>query len=193
MKIKNKLKFIGILLAIVLIIIGIYFLLSNNPSFILIVFTEIIILSWVFTKGKWEENRNKNEVESWRKSIIFNIYLLLLIIHSILSVYLWINRPPSLSDQPGNFLNTLDFINFFGFVIFINTLSILILILKRAPKQILSLPLLALFISMIPAITANINFEFLGIFIYNYFFAILSGLQLIWLYYIRFIFLKNRK
>ena len=192
MRTINKPKFIGILLAIILLFICIYLFLQNNLAFFELTFIEIILISWILNKGRWEKELKREDATKWRRSKIFRVYLILFTLYSILDAYLWINRPPSLSNEPGNILNSLDFINF-GFLITINLIFIVFLIWKKSPKQILSLPLLLIITFTIPIIVLGINFQLWNVFIKNYIFAVLPLLQLIWLYYVRFIFLKKRE
>jgi len=183
----KRLKLIG-----VIFFLFIFFLLFGRfNSFILTIpITIFIFILLIFSKGKWEKNINKEEAKKWRKSAILTFYTILLVIHSILFSYLWINIPPSISHEPANYLNSLDNLNTIVFVFFINIVFISFLMWKKAPKQILSLPIISIILFTIPGFVNSLIWE---IATRLYLFSILPILNIIWAIYIRFVFLRKDK
>lgn len=166
-----------------------FLLFGRFSSFILTIPITIIIIGlWIFSRGKWEKNIKKEEARKWRVSVIFILYLILFFIHSILSSYLWINMPPQISHEPPNILNYLDDLNTIGFVLFINIIFVSFLMWKKAPKQILSLPLISIILFTFPAF---VNYWIWEIAVKLYIFAILPILNIVLAFYVRFIFLKK--
>lgn len=191
MILKNrKAKIIVITIAIILLALGAYLTLIENIGIIFfIVPLELIILPWLFTKGNWEKNMKKENAKKWKKSLIFNIYLILLILNLILELYLLVNRPPSLSHEPLNYLNSLANLNFV-FVTLVNLIFMSFSLWKKSPKQILSLPLIS-FLStfIVPEILIVVGL--FGKPLFSLTFILLPVAQIIWALYIRFVFLRS--
>lgn len=189
MKKLTKLQKALVTIAVIFLVMGLYSFLSGDISLLFfIVPLGIIVLLWIFSKGKWEIKLDKEDSSKWKKSTIFNFYLILFIFHSLFNLYFWIVRPSYTSDELEFsrllYLGALDLV---GFILLINFLFIIFLMRKKAPKQILSIPLISIINFIIPGII-----PFWSIAMKSYVFAILPVLQIIWTIYVRFIFLKER-
>lgn len=180
--IKNKIVRIIIILAIAFI------LLIYDPILFAFDFIVILITSglWKLSKGKWEKRIKKDEAQKWRKSVVFNLYLFLFMISSLLTSYLWINRPPQISNEPPNILNYIANLNDFSFLFF-TFIFIIFCLWKKAPKQILSIPLVSILIILIPGIIDIFVPWELILELYTH--IILQLLIIMWAFYIRFIYL----
>lgn len=186
----RKSKTITTIIAVALLAFGTYLVLFQDIGIIFFIIPlGIIILPWLFTKGNWEKAIRKEDTRKWKKSIIFNIYLILLILNLILEIFLLVNRPPSISNEPANYLNSLSYLSF-GFTTLVNLIFISFLLWKKAPKQILSLPLISLTAALIIP-QGLIAVGLWGTSIFSLTFILLPILQIIWALYVRFIFLKK--
>lgn len=187
----KKFKSIILLVAIILLILSILLLFYDIGIIFFILPLEIIILSWIFTKGKWEKFIKTEEAIKWKKSIIFNIYLVLFILNSIIEIYYLINRPLSLSNDPTSYINPLTYFAF-AFVTIGNIIFIFFLMWKKAPKQILSLPITSVIITFIIS-NALISLGFWeDTLTYSIILILLFILNILWAFYIRFIFLRKK-
>jgi len=178
------------ILAITLLAIGIVSFMVGDIIFIQVILAEIVVLPWILSKGKWEKKVNEKNATTWRSSKIFAIYLVLFILHSFFGSFYLVDVVgiPRIEREFPRFYIIAGF-DLMVFII-INVIFIIICIRKRAPKQILSIPLIEFIRYTIPITLSKLGLFYLAL--ESYFLAVLPLLQIIWALYVRFVFLGSK-
>lgn len=186
---KTNLKIAAIVLAITGVLL---FFRSDYPLVIDIFFIEIVLISLVSSNCELGGKLSRLKSIAWNKSLLLNSYIVLLLIHLILTFVLsvnYVNTPEIYREFSSNLI-------LFGteYVLFmaISLVFVVLFIRKNPPLQILFLPLSVFIIAFISGIITEIA-KYLGIadlLFNNYFYAIFSLLPLFWAVYLKHIFLK---
>jgi len=182
MKLSGKL--ITKYLLYVLPIVYLYFFRHGYLRFIVLFSLEASLLAWNKSNGVWETEPNITEAKKVRNHPHFNAYVFFLIIHNVLTIYFWIVNP----SYPELDL-TIQFT--WGIIIFssivINSLALFAIVKKGLPLQILLVPILDFMNLYLPSFFSDWLWH---VAMESYFFAIVNLIPLIWVLYIRFIFLN---
>jgi len=134
-----------------------------------------------------EHLRGNTDVKQWVNSQYFNGYLFLLVVHLLVNIYCWIERPKYIETD----WTMLIFIFGAEFFLSIGLNSIALLVFRKrvVPRQIRIIPILDLFITFLPGFIPNIRLWRNAM--ESYFFAVVTLIPLAWILYVRFIFLRS--